>query len=186
MVNDIREEAKEKEEGPAPDALHHHGMLDADASAEAPFEEHEFDTVRFIGNNDEDKGVGRLCIRERDIVWRGRDELVIPFKHVSLSALADCPDKYESPLSQCLYLQIDTGDNDDDDYASEEEEELREVHMFSSSAEDLEAMFKAMCDGALRNPDSDAEEEQGHMFFDMESAVMGSFDDTLTITDEDR
>jgi hypothetical protein len=65
MVNDIREEAKEKEEGPAPDALHHHGMLDADASGEPPFEEHEFDTVRFIGNNDEDKGVGRLCIRER-------------------------------------------------------------------------------------------------------------------------
>lgn len=64
MVNDIREEAKEKEEGPAPDALHH-GMLDADASGEPPFEEHEFDSIRFIGNNDEDKGVGRLCVRER-------------------------------------------------------------------------------------------------------------------------
>ena len=124
-------------------------------------------------------------------MWRSRDEVVIPFKHVSLSALADCPERYESPLRQCLYLQIDTGDDedDDDDDDSEEEEEeeegLREVHMFPSSAEDLEAMFKAMCDGALRNPGSDAEEEQGHMFFDMESAVMGSFADTVAITDDD-
>ncbi len=125
-----------------------------------------------------------------DIVWQGSgDALVIPFKDVSLSALADCPERYADTchLGQCLYLQIDTGDDDDayddDDDDGEDDDRLEEVHMFASSAEDVKAMFKAMCDGALRNPDSDAEEEQGHMFFDMESAVMGSFEDTLAITE---
>lgn len=64
MVNCTREEEEAKEAGPAPDALHHHG-LGADASGEPAFEEYGFDTVRFIGNNYQDKGVGRLCIRQR-------------------------------------------------------------------------------------------------------------------------
>lgn len=106
------------------------------------------------------------------------------FKEISMSAVAHVPE-IGSDSGSCLYLQIDQ-EIDDADVQMDEEEGSRDVYLIAPSEDVLEAMFRAMCDGALRNPDSDADEEgQGNMFFDMDSIVAGSFDPSITGVDED-
>jgi hypothetical protein len=48
----------------------------------------------------------------------------------------------------------------------------------------VEAIFQAFCDGAVRNPDQDAEEEgQGSLFFDEDEALAGAVDVALVTED---
>jgi hypothetical protein len=152
-----------------------------------------FAAVRLVLQDDwEDKGVGSFDVREEEVVWRqaGTEDSVVRFhfKEISLSAIADCPvaacgdgSSSEGCSRQCLYLQIDgegTG-------SESEEEDFRCVYLIPVEGEDvLDAMFQSMCEGALRNPDSDADDEQGGFFFDMASAVTGSFDESVSIQDD--
>lgn len=107
------------------------------------------------------------------------------FKEISMSAVAQVPE-ISSDSGSCLYLQIDSLEIGDAGGESDEEEGSRNVYLIAPTDDVVEAMFKAMCDGALRNPDSDAEEEgQGNMFFDMDSIIAGSFDPSMTGADGD-
>ena len=97
---------------------------------------------------------------------------------MSLSAVATDP-----AGRSCLYLQVDGGDVDENgevagvfsngrvegrfvDAEGEADplESLTEMFLVFSTEEDLQKAFEAMCEGALRNPDSDEEgdgEEMG-------------------------
>jgi len=85
---------------------------------------------------------------------------------VSLSAVAQ-----DASGRQCLYLQIDGGPENgmgaenghgghDDSVEEDPFEALKEWNLVFGSEEDLQKAFQAMCDGALRNPDSDEEGEE--------------------------
>lgn len=149
------------------------------------FEEVSFDGIVLILDQNENEGKGRLIVGETAIRWvpESREEeaeaVEFAFKEISMSAVANVPE-ISSDAGSCLYLQIDQ-ERDDDGAQSDEEGGSRDVYLVGPSEEVLEAMFKAMCDGALRNPDSDADEQgQGNMFFDMDSIIAGSFDPSIT------
>ena len=130
-------------------------------------------------------------------MWRSEtartDDLLFDFTSISVSAIASyqCTGEETEEEQKCLYLQIDTGDEDDDEGMEHEEDEcdgemgIREVKILFEKKEELERAFKAMCDGALRNPDSDMDDEEGGsggFFFDADSMVMGeSFDRSIDL-----
>lgn len=97
-----------------------------------------------------------------------RAERIVPFRSVSLSAIAtDASDR------ACLYLQIDDGSealNGESGAVGGETangevlngkgevdplEVLSEMFLVFAREDDLHKAFEAMCQGALRNPDSD-------------------------------
>jgi hypothetical protein len=126
----------------------------------------------------------------RDIVWRPEaatgEDLRFEFTSISVSAIACDQTPCGESGEKCLYLQIDTAGDDDDDVEVEEDagiESIGEVHIFFKEEEQLDRAFKAMCDGALRNPDSDEDDDQGGgFFFDADSMVMGeSFDRSIDL-----
>ena len=115
----------------------------------------------------------------------GGEAVEFAFKEISMSAVAQVPE-ISSDSGSCLYLQIDSLERGDVGGESDEEEGSRNVYLIAPAEDVLEGMFKAMCDGALRNPDSDADEEgQGNMFFDMDSIIAGSFDPSMSGADGD-
>lgn len=130
----------------------------------------------------------------RDIVWRGEtatcEELRFDFTSISVSAIASYQYPGGEAEEKCLYLQIDTDDEFDTEEDEEKEDEcdegmsIREVHIFFEEKDQLDRAFQAMCDGALRNPDSDVDDEQGGggFFFDADSMVMSeSFDRSVDL-----
>lgn len=133
-------------------------------------------------------------------MWRSEkartDDVRFDFTSISVSAIASyqCTGEETEEEQKCLYLQIDTGDDDDDDDEEGMEHEkdecdgemdIREVKILFEKKEELERAFQAMCDGALRNPDSDIDDEEGGsggFFFDADSMVMGeSFDRSIDL-----
>lgn len=90
-----------------------------------------------------------------------------------------------------MYVQLDNGDEDEGRYDDEDDEEssfppLPELRLIPGNPATLDAMFKAFCDGAERNPDVDAEEEgQGNLFFNREEILAGAFDTSLDVDDVD-
>ena len=158
-----------------------------------------FEAVRLVlQDNWEDKGVGAFEVGEEEVVWRhdGTEDSVVRFnfKEISLSAIADCPvpacgdgSSSQECGRQCLYLQID-GEEEacfDGSETGDDDNEFRSVYLIPAEGEDvLDMMFKSMCDGALRNPDSDVDDEQGGFFFDMASAVTSSFEESVSIEDD--
>ena len=109
----------------------------------------------------------------RNIVWKSErddvDEFNVEFREISLSAIATAPDVCSERA--CLYLQLDRDDGDEVD---------NDVYFAVEADEELERLFKSMCDGALRNPDSEEEEEgQSNLFYDMGEVMAGSFDPTV-------
>lgn len=109
---------------------------------------------------------------------------VVPFRAVSLSAIAENADS--SP--QSLYLQIDvTGLEDGNENGNDicdgngggetndPMDPLREWRVTFRNDEDLRKAFEAMCDGALRNPESDEDVEDMGMggWFTAESLADG-------------
>lgn len=100
-----------------------------------------------------------------------------------MHAVATDPGTVDRP---CMYIQIDQG-SEDEGYGAEgsDEEEapsapLPELRLVPVNADMLDAMFKAFCEGAERNPDFGAEEEgQGNLFFDQGEVLAGAFDPDL-------
>lgn len=144
-----------------------------------------------------------LC---RDILWKSHerpDELRFDFTSVSVSAIAAYEPIGEIRVEEgkCLYLQIDDGDDDDDDIHDDDDDDdvvedgqrsdrvIREVHIVFDQKEQLDQAFQAMCDGALRNPDSDTDDEdpggEGRgFFFDADSMIMGdAFDRSVDLNE---
>lgn len=58
-------EQQERPVSVSPVAAMHHQSQDTGVSGLGEFEESGYDTVRCILNTDGDRGVGRLCVRER-------------------------------------------------------------------------------------------------------------------------
>lgn len=129
----------------------------------------------------------------RDIIWRGEtavdDELRFDFTSIIVSAIASYGSSGDAAKDgrKCLYLQIDSGDDCDIEEVEGDCDEGamdREVHVFFEENDQLDQAFQAMCDGALRNPDSDVGEEEGGggFFFDADSMVMGdAFDRSVDL-----
>jgi chloride channel, nucleotide-sensitive, 1A len=119
----------------------------------------------------------------RRIFWLSSKDpslaLSADFTNISMHAIATDPCAVDRP---CLYVQLDTGeegeifaeehDEEGDQDPEELSQQLPELRLIPSTASALEALFQAFCDGAVRNPDSFAEEEgQGSLFFDQASAL---------------
>lgn len=92
----------------------------------------------------------------------GPAERLVPLRSVTLSAIAT-----DASGRPCLYLQIDdglsngellNGELSNGEHAEDPLEVLSEMYLVFSSTDDLHKAFEAMCQGALRNPDSDDED----------------------------
>ncbi len=83
-------------------------------------------------------------------------ERLVPLRSVTLSAIAT-----DASGRACLYLQIDDGSEAangevlNGEQGADPLEVLSEMYLVFSSQDDLHKAFEAMCQGALRNPDSD-------------------------------
>lgn len=86
-------------------------------------------------------------------------ERLVPLRSVSLSAIAT-----DASARACLYLQIDDGSGEANgealsgEQAADPLELLSEMYLVFPSDDDLHKAFEAMCQGALRNPDSDEDD----------------------------
>jgi hypothetical protein len=77
----------------------------------------------------------------------------------------------------CLYLQIDPN--------GDQEGENEEWFLIFEDGEMLEAAFEAMCQGALRNPDSEEDDEDEGGFFYTADGITDAMENTVQIAEDE-
>jgi nucleotide-sensitive chloride channel 1A len=104
-----------------------------------------------------------------------------------MHAIATDPESVHRP---CMYLQLDQEVSDDGGSGGEDEDgsparPLPELRLVPADPAALDLLFAALCAGAERNPDGDAEEGQGSLFFDQDEALAGAAGAALRMSGDD-
>ncbi|XP_022958470.1 chloride conductance regulatory protein ICln [Cucurbita moschata] len=139
---------------------------------------HTVPAVAIVFDNRPPEFPGTLYVSSSQVVWLSDVDMAkgyaVDFLSMSLHAVSTDPEAYPSP---CLYVQVDTGDeeesdNSDSECLGEESENLdlgavREMRLVPSNPAELEALFDVCCQCAELNPDptGDEEEEEHNWFF---------------------
>ncbi|KAL0541992.1 hypothetical protein IC582_022077 [Cucumis melo] len=139
---------------------------------------HVLPAVGIVFDNRPPEFPGTLYVSSRQVVWLSDANMAkgyaVDFLSMSLHAVSTDPEAYPSP---CLYVQIDTGDdeeleNSDSECHGEESENfdltaVREMRLVPSNPNELETLFEIFCQCAELNPEpnGDEEEEEHNWFF---------------------
>lgn len=143
-----------------------------------------FQKVILVLSTESDQGPGTLYFMGRRLLWlSSKDErfnVGVPFESISMHAIANGADAH---AGVSIYIQLDAGDYDDYDNDNDNDNNgdndttnvYPEMSLIPSDPHLIEEIFRALCDGAERNPDPDiAEEGQGTLFFDKSEALAGA------------
>lgn len=137
---------------------------------------HIMPAVGIVFDNRPPEFPGTLYISSRQVVWLSDVDMAkgyaVDFLSMSLHAVSTDPEAYSSP---CLYIQIDTGDdeeshNSDSECHGEESENLdlaavKEMRLVPSNPNELETLFEIFCQCAELNPEPTGDDEEEHNWY---------------------
>lgn len=134
-----------------------------------------FESVSLV-LGDADQGPGVLFVTNRRIVWVGGSNGSaepsshgVHFTDIMMHALASPSEDF---AKHSIYMQLDgaqAGDDEDGNDAGPPE-----VRLVPAEPSQMDAIFQALCEGALANPDPDAEEDEGDFFYDEDEVANGA------------
>jgi nucleotide-sensitive chloride channel 1A len=167
-----------------------------DATGNPVLEEDEkvlesFENVTLILSTDSDQGLGILYFTGGRLLWlSSKDDnlnFAVPFATISMHAIAhERPNATDSTTDNdtSIYIQLDDCDNDE---CNNDEAVYPELSLIPSDSHLIEDIFRALCEGAERNPDPDvAEEGQGSLYYDRSEVLAGAFGHMDAIEDPER
>eukprot|EP00793_Prasinoderma_coloniale_P002262 PRCOL_00002770-RA len=140
-------------------------MLDA-ASDEALA--HEAPRVALTLGSGEKSPEGTLYVTTRRVVWlptagaAGPTGVQVDFPTITMHAVS----RADPEAQPCIYMQLAGGECDE----GSDDEPMTELRLAPADAEQLDAIFSALCDCAALNPDpdaSDGDEEEAQWFGDV-------------------
>lgn len=116
----------------------------------------------------ETQGEGQLFVTSRRMIWAGASTAFgVQFTSLIMHAVASASEEFPH---DSIYLQLDGAEVFDDD----REDSSPQVRLVSSQESVVSSIFQALCDGAVANPDSDVEDDEGDFFFDQDEINRGA------------
>mmetsp|Transcript_14410 Transcript_14410/g.31164 ORF Transcript_14410/g.31164 Transcript_14410/m.31164 type:complete len:231 (+) Transcript_14410:55-747(+) len=147
--------------------------------------------VSLVLGDDLDAGTGTLYITTSRVVWISSTQqhtFALTYRQIVMHAIS----RSNAAVGKaCIYLQLDDGSEDmNDDYGENgsdadghENGELPDVAaellLVPEDESKVDDIFKALCDCAALNPDTE-EEGEGEFFFDEAEVMAGLDDETRT------